>query len=115
MKNSHKSVETRKDFALEGVVRVFSNPSLIFFHFSKTQYSSDITQKSYRVETIMGGFILRKLDFRRKREFGLFNIQFVAKYRKIEGVAFEDIKKFSKKKSHSAEKTERGPLTLVRF
>ena len=34
---------------------------------------------------------------------------------KLEGGPFGGIKKFSKKKSHSAEKIERGPFSLVRF
>ena len=42
---------------------------------------------------------------------GVFNIHFVAKHQKIEGGSFY----FQKKKSHNAEKTERGTLCLARY
>ena len=40
---------------------------------------------------------------------GVFNIHFVAKHQKIEGGPFGELL-FRVKKSHNAEKTERGPL-----
>ena len=58
-------------------------------------------------------FLEKSLTMPKKTErvdpLGVFNIHFVAKHQKIEGGSFEEIF-FRKKKSHNAEKTERGTL-----
>ena len=69
---------------------------------------------NFRKKRILNSLIVPKNE---KRILGFFIIHSVAKYRKIEGERFGDIKKFSK--SHNVEKTWKGDLLVssgfVRF
>ena len=61
----HISVETPKGgFVLGGIGSLVFEPPPHLFRISKTQYSSNITQTSHRVEKIIGGWIVKNLNFR---------------------------------------------------
>ena len=78
-----------------------------------SDFLTSIVAKHQKIESPLGFFLKKSLTMPKKTEredpSGFFNTLSVAKHQKIEGGPIEE-KNVLKKKSHNAEKTQRGTL-----